>query len=167
MKKEVRLTWLDKTYLWPIAKGMSITLRHFVKQVLTPTPKRRTVQYPDMKRPVADGYRGLHELKRHPDGSIKCVACYMCAEACPARCIEIEAEDVGGLATFQGVLEKRPLAFRIDLSRCIFCGFCEEACPKDAIWLRSNYELAWRVRSEMALGKEELMDTYSEGGGCS
>ncbi|HWQ10491.1 MAG TPA: NADH-quinone oxidoreductase subunit I, partial [Holophaga sp.] len=132
--KRVELTWLDRTYLWPIAKGMVITFRHFLRQLCTPTRKRYTLQYPDMKREMPDGYRGLHELKRHEDGSVTCVACFMCAEACPARCITIEAEEFSDLDLTQGFQEKRPKVFAIDLMRCIFCGYCEEACPKDAIW---------------------------------
>ena len=162
--KKVDLNWLDRIYLWSIAQGMWITLKHFVKQVLTPSRKRRTYQYPDWKRPVRDGYRGLHELKRNEDGSIKCVACFMCAEACPARCITIEAEDIGNLVTSQGLLEKRPLTFRIDVLRCVFCGMCQDACPKDAIHLRSNYELSCATRNELILDKQELMDTYAETG---
>jgi NADH-quinone oxidoreductase subunit I len=158
--KKVELTWLERTYIWPVAKGMVITFKHFFKQLITPTPKRRTIQYPEMKRPVADGYRGLHELKRHGDDTIKCVACFMCAEACPARCITIEAEEIGNLSEQQGLLEKRPLSFEIDLLRCIFCGLCQEACPKDAIWLRNNYELSCQSRTEVQLGKYELMNTY-------
>jgi NADH-quinone oxidoreductase subunit I len=160
--KKVDLTWLDRTYLWPIAKGLSITLKHFIMQIATPTAKRRTFQYPDMKRQVADGYRGLHELKRNADNSIKCVACFMCAEACPARCITIEAEEIGDLNLQQGILEKRPLTFQIDLMRCIFCGMCQEACPKDAIHLRKNYELSCKARSEMRLSKYDLMNTYAK-----
>jgi NADH-quinone oxidoreductase subunit I len=160
--KKVELGWLDRTYLWPIAKGMCITLRHFIVQTLTPTPKRRTFQYPEMKRPVRDGYRGLHELRQNEDGSIRCVACFMCAEACPARCIDIEAEDIGDLAISQGFAEKRPAAFQIDMLRCVFCGMCQDACPKDAIHLGNDYELSCAKRSEMVLGKRDLVDTYAK-----
>ena len=159
--KKVNLTWLDRTYLWPVAKGLSITIKHFIVQLVTPSRKRRTFQYPDMKRSVYDGYRGLHELKRHDDGSIKCVACFMCAEACPARCIDIEAEGFGNLEIQHDLAEKRPATFQIDLLRCIFCGMCEEACPKDAIWLRKNYELSCKSRTEMLLDKFDLMNTYA------
>ncbi|MCL1908494.1 MAG: NADH-quinone oxidoreductase subunit I [Holophagaceae bacterium] len=159
--KKVDLTWLDRTYLWPVAKGLSITLKHFLKQAITPTKRRRTVQYPDMKRAVSAGYRGLHELKRHNNNSVKCVACFMCAEACPSRCITIKAEEIGDLNTQQGLLEKRPASFQIDLLRCIFCGMCQEACPKDAIWLRNNYELTCKGRTEMRLEKFDLMNTYA------
>jgi NADH-quinone oxidoreductase subunit I len=113
-----------------------------------------------MKRPVLDGYRGLHELKRHEDGSIKCVACFMCSESCPSRCITIVAEEIGSLAVQQGIIEKRPESFQIDLMRCIFCGMCQEACPRDAIWLRKSYELSCHVRDDMRLNKYELMNTY-------
>ena len=91
--KKVELTWLDRTYVWPVLQGMSITFGHFIRNLFTPTAKRYTVQYPDMKREIPAGYRGLHELKRFEDGAIKCVACFMCQEACPARCISIEAEE--------------------------------------------------------------------------
>jgi NADH-quinone oxidoreductase subunit I len=159
--KQVPLTWLDRTYFWPVMKGMWITLGHALRQLATPSRKRYTVQYPDWKRTMPEGYRGLHELKRFEDGSIKCVACFMCAEACPARCITIEAEEFGDLDLLQGVAEKRPAVFRIDMLRCIYCGMCEEACPKDAIWLRKDYELASYDRLAMQYGKWDLMNTYA------
>lgn len=160
--KQVELSWLDRTYLWPLMKGMWITNKHFLRNLFTSTKKRYTVQYPDMKLTMPEGYRGLHELKRFEDDSIKCVACYMCAEACPARCITIEAEEFGDLTTLQGMEEKRPARFEIDMLRCIYCGMCEEACPKDAIWLRKDYELAAYSRLEMQYGKWDLMNTYAD-----
>lgn len=160
--KQVELNWLDRSYVWPILKGMVITLRHLLRQLTTPTAKRFTVQYPDMKKEMPEGYRGLHELKRHDNGSIKCVACFMCAEACPARCITIEAEEFSDLNHTQGFEEKRPSVFKIDMLRCIYCGYCEEACPKDAIWLRKDYELAAYDRLEMQFGKWDLMNTYAD-----
>src|SRR5512136_2578013 len=159
--KRVELSWLDRTYLWPILKGMVITCRHFLRQLFTPTGKRYTIQYPDARKEMPQGYRGLHELKRFEDGSIKCVACFMCAEACPARCITIEAEEFSELNLTQGFEEKRPKGFKIDMLRCIYCGYCEEACPKDAIWLRTDYELAAYDRLEMLYGKWDLMNTYA------
>ena len=160
--KQVELSWLDRTYFWPILKGMTITLRHFLRQLFTRTKNRYTVQYPDMKREMPEGYRGLHELKRFEDGAIKCVACFMCAEACPARCITIKAEEFSELNLTQGFEEKRPAVFKIDMLRCIYCGYCEEACPKDAIWLRKDYELAAYDRLSMQFGKWDLMNTYAE-----
>src|ERR1035437_8832216 len=95
--KKVELNWLDRTYVWPVLMGMVITMRHFLKQITTRSSRRFTIPYPDRKRATAPGYRGLHELKRLEDGSIKCVACFMCAEACPARCITIESEEYGDI----------------------------------------------------------------------
>ena len=160
--KRAELSWLDRSYLWPILKGLFITLGHGLKQLATPTRKRFTIQYPDQKKAMPPGYRGLHELKRDADGSVACVACFMCAEACPARCIRIEAEAFSELALAQGFQEKRPVAFEIDLLRCIYCGMCEEACPKDAIWLRDAYELVGRDRAALRYGKWDLMNTYAE-----
>jgi NADH-quinone oxidoreductase subunit I len=87
-----------------------------------------TLQYPEEKQPYPAGYRGLHRLVPRPDGSPRCVACYMCATACPAQCIFIEAAEVEG-----DPIEKYPKQFVIDELRCVVCGFCVEACPKDAI----------------------------------
>jgi NADH-quinone oxidoreductase subunit I len=157
--KKVELNWLDRTYVWPVLKGMAVTMRHFLKQLFTPTSRRFTVAYPDRKRTPAAGYRGLHELKRFPDGSTKCVACFMCAEACPARCITIEAEEYGDINKTQGFNEKRPAVFKIDMLRCIYCAMCEEACPKDAIWLRTDYEQASYNRLSMQFGKWDLRIT--------
>jgi NADH-quinone oxidoreductase subunit I len=87
-----------------------------------------TLQYPEEKAPYPPGYRGLHRLVPRADGSPRCVACYMCATACPAQCIYIEAGEVEG-----DPIEKVPSKFVIDELRCVVCGFCVEACPKDAI----------------------------------
>jgi NADH-quinone oxidoreductase subunit I len=156
--KKVELGWTDRTYIWPIAKGLLITIKHFFKQLTAPTSKRRTIQYPEMKRTVPEGYRGLHCMKRHDDGSIKCVACFLCAEACPSRCISIEAEEIGDIGTMQGILEKRPASFKIDLLRCIFCGMCSEACPKDAICLSGAYELTSGSRHGPLAGDYDLLN---------
>jgi NADH-quinone oxidoreductase subunit I len=160
--KKAELSWVDRLYFVSVLKGMGVTFKHFLKQIATPTSKRFTIQYPDMKKPMPRGYRGLHELKRFEDGAIKCVACFMCAEACPARCITIEAEEFSDLNVTQGFEEKRPQVFKIDMLRCIYCGMCEEACPKDAIWLRNEYEMAAYDRLSMNFGKWDLINTYSE-----
>ena len=160
--KKVELTWWERIYLLSVLGGMAITFRHFIRQLFTPTSKRYTIQYPDMKKPMPKGYRGLHELKRFEDGAIKCVACFMCQEACPARCITIEGEEFSDLNFTQGFEEKRPSEFKIDMLRCIYCGMCEEACPKDAIWLRDDYEMAAYDRLSMQYGKWDLLNTYAD-----
>ena len=87
-----------------------------------------TINYPEERKPYPPGYRGMHRLVPRMDGRPRCVACYMCATACPAQCIYIEAGEYEDQA-----IEKYPVRFEIDELRCIVCGFCVEACPKDAI----------------------------------
>jgi len=111
--------------------------------------RRATVQYPDAKRPLPPRWRGRIILARDPDGQERCVACYLCAAACPVDCIALEAtEDQGG--------RRRPAFFRINFSRCIFCGFCEEACPTCAIQLIPDFEMSEYRRAGMVYEKEDL-----------
>src|SRR5207245_525832 len=84
------------------------------------------ISYPDERKPYPPSYRGMHRLVPRVDGTPRCVACYMCATACPAQCIYIEAGEYEDQA-----IEKYPVRFEIDELRCIVCGFCVEACPKD------------------------------------
>jgi len=111
--------------------------------------RRATVQYPDAKRPLPPRWRGRIVLSRDPDGQERCVACYLCAAACPVDCIALEAtEDEGG--------RRRPEFFRINFSRCIFCGFCVEACPTYAIQLVPDFEMSEYRREGMVYEKEDL-----------
>jgi NADH-quinone oxidoreductase subunit I len=158
MKKEVKLSFLDKLYIPAVLKGMFITIGHFFKTLFTPVDKRYTVEYPEKKKEIPTWYRGHHKLNTREDGSLKCVACYCCATACPAECIFIEAEEINDFDSEYPV-EKRPKTFNIDLQRCIFCGFCEEACPKDAIVLTNNYEITQLTREQGLVGIEKLIKT--------
>lgn len=109
-----------------VARGLALTLGHAVRSVADPVGLR-TLPYPEVPAELpAD--RGRHRLMKRPDGTPRCVACYMCATACPANCIYISAEESPDRA-----VEKRPSSFSIDTLRCVFCGFCAEACPCDAI----------------------------------
>jgi len=112
--------------------------------------KRVTIQYPEQKAYLAARYRGRIILARDPDGGERCVACYLCAAACPVDCIALEAtEDPTG--------RRYPAWFRINFSRCIYCGFCEEACPTYAIQLTPDTEMSEYRRQDMVYEKEDLL----------
>jgi len=111
---------------------------------------RETVLYPEEKRHLPPRWRGRIILSRDEDGHERCVACYLCAAACPVDCISLQAaEDEGG--------RRYPAYFRINFSRCIFCGFCEEACPTYAIQLTPDCEMAEYDRRELVYEKEDLL----------
>ena len=99
-----------------------------------------------MRRNYSERFRGRHILKTREDGTLRCVACYMCETACPADCIHIEAGEHPVLA-----YEKYPVTFEIDFLRCVMCGYCVDACPKDAIWMTKDYELSYFDRAERDL----------------
>ncbi len=112
--------------------------------------RRETIQYPDEKPYVPPRFRGRIILSRDPDGEERCVACYLCAVACPVDCISLQAtEDQHG--------RRYPEFFRINFSRCIFCGFCEEACPTLAIQLTPDFEMSEYRRQNMVYEKEDLL----------
>ncbi len=143
----------ERLYLPQIVDGMRVTLAHLGKSLFKET---MTVQYPEEKRDLrVENYRGVHRLNRDEKDRVACVACFMCATACPVHCIHIE----GGESPWED-REKYPVKFDLDELRCIYCGMCEEACPVDAIELTHTYDLVGRSREEMILGKEELLAIY-------
>lgn len=112
--------------------------------------RRVTVQYPEEKVYLAPRYRGRIILARDPDGEERCVACYLCAVACPVDCIALQAtEDEHG--------RRYPEFFRINFSRCIYCGYCEEACPTYAIQLTPDFEMSEYERPNLVYEKEDLL----------
>ena len=131
----------------PVAKGLINTLKHIFRN------EPNTIHYPEEKRTPYPGYRGEHRLKRDELGREKCTACFLCATACPAFCIEIVAEE----APWDD-REKRPRLFNIDMMRCIYCGMCEEVCPEQAIYLRQDYSMTGTSRSEMVNDKKRLYE---------
>jgi len=145
--KKSRYDFWERLYFPELVKGLAITTRHFLRNLWAERDDNpevldrksmgytSTVEYPEQCVPYPEGFRGLHRLVPREDGHPRCVACYMCATACPAQCIYIEAgeypEDDSNPAS--RVIEKYPKVFIVDVLRCIVCGLCVEACPKDAL----------------------------------
>jgi NADH-quinone oxidoreductase subunit I len=133
-----------------IAKGLSVTLR----ELLSPT---LTEDYPDAPPKFQERYRGLHVLRRDEQGMEKCVACFLCAAACPSHCIYIEAAENTAENRISGG-ERYAKVYNIDYNRCIFCGYCVEACPTDAITHGHGFELASYHTAALVYRKEQLLE---------
>ncbi len=148
--EEPKLGLAGQLYLPLFIDGLTTTARHML------SPKV-TVSYPDQEPEIGNPliYRGVHRLNKDEEGRVKCVACFLCATACPAHCI-----DIIGVESPWEDREKYPESFTIDELRCIYCGMCEEACPVDAIELTSLYNLTGRSREEMVFDKEKLLSVY-------
>lgn len=136
--------------LLEIARGLSVTLRNLVRP---PT----TVMYPEERRVLPERTRGRHVLHRYENGLERCIGCYLCAGACPADCIYIEAaENTPGNRVSAG--ERYARVYEIDELRCIFCGFCEEACPTGAITLEPILDLSDYTRGPLIYTKDMLLE---------
>ncbi|MGH7144392.1 MAG: NuoI/complex I 23 kDa subunit family protein [Planctomycetota bacterium] len=137
-----------QAYMPAVLTGLKNTLRHVF------AGKRVTLQYPEVQEAHPPGYRGEHYLKKDSEGHVRCVACYMCAVACPANCIHIEAAPAPADWTDR---DKFPARFEIDMLRCIYCGMCEEACPCDAIALSPVHNVVSDTRLEKVFDKAHLL----------
>ena len=132
-----------------VARGMGGTF----KEMLSPTI---TEDYPDAPPKFQERFRGVHVLERDADGLEKCVACFLCAAACPANCIYIEAAENTDEVRISGS-ERYAKVYNIDYSRCIFCGYCVEACPTDAITHGHGFEIASYDTSTLIYRKEQML----------
>jgi NADH-quinone oxidoreductase subunit I len=132
-----------------LAKGMGITF----KEMMGPTV---TDDYPDAPPKFEERFRGVHELQRDVNGMEKCVACFLCAAACPSNCIYIEAAENTDKVRISGG-ERYAKVYNIDYNRCIFCGYCVEACPTDAITHGHGFEAASYNTSTLVKRKEDML----------
>lgn len=149
---EPKLGLSGRMYVPLVLGGLTTTAKHlFAPKMTVSFPEQR----PEIGNPLI--YRGVHRLNRDQEGRVKCVACFLCATACPAHCIDIVAAESPWADR-----EKYPESFVIDELRCIFCGMCEEACPVDAIELTSLFDLTGRSREEMVFDKEKLLSIYDQ-----
>ncbi len=145
----------ENSYLPEITKGIIITLKHVVMNLFGGDEHRytRTVSYPEEKVEYPVRFRGAHRLTPREDGAPRCVACFMCSTACPARCINIVAEE-----SDENSIEKRPKVFEIDELKCVFCGMCVEACPEDAIRMDTGEHVKpFTNRADAIFGKVDLL----------
>lgn len=131
-------------FLVELLKGMQLTGRHlFAKKI--------TVQYPEEKTPKSPRFKGLHALRRYPNGEERCIACKLCEAVCPALAITIESEE-------RDDGTRRTTRYDIDLFKCIYCGFCEEACPVDSIVETDIHEFHFENRGEHIINKQQLLE---------
>ena len=135
--------YLKSLFLLELFRGLSVTGRYLFR-------KKFTVMYPEEKAPVSPRFRGLHALRRYPNGEERCIACKLCEATCPALAITIEAEP-------REDGSRRTTRYDIDLFKCIYCGYCQEACPVDAIVETRIYEYHFENRGEHIMTKEKLL----------
>jgi len=135
--------FLSTFLLLELVKGLTVTGRHLFARKIT-------VQYPEEKTPQSPRFRGLHALRRYPNGEERCIACKLCEAVCPALAITIESEQ-------RADGTRRTTRYDIDLTKCIFCGFCEESCPVDSIVETRILEYHGEQRGDLHYTKEMLL----------
>ena len=135
--------YLKSLLLLELAQGAAVTLRYFFQ------PKF-TINYPEEKTPKSPRFRGLHALRRYPNGEERCIACKLCEAVCPALAITIDS-------TLREDGTRRTTRYEIDLFKCIYCGFCEESCPVDSIVETDIHEFHFEYRGEHIMTKEKLL----------
>jgi NADH-quinone oxidoreductase subunit I len=134
-----------------LLKGLALTGRYMFSRKIT-------VQFPEEKTPLSPRFRGLHALRRYPNGEERCIACKLCEAVCPAMAISIESEQ-------REDGSRRTTRYDIDLTKCIFCGFCEESCPVDSIVETNVLEYHGEKRGDLYFTKEMLLavgDKYEQ-----
>ena len=153
------MTLAEKIYLPAIFKGMGITLKHAVRNIVKGPP---IYPYPEVDKPRAKIWRGQHVLKRDEEGRERCTACGLCAVACPAEAITMTAAERTKEEKHLYREEKYAESYEINMLRCIFCGMCEEACPKSAIYLTDRLVDVETNRGSFIYGKDKLVEKINE-----
>jgi NADH-quinone oxidoreductase subunit I len=139
-----------------LARGLWTTLRSMFEKPVT-------IEYPEVKRPVRPRFKGRHFLMRYDNGLEKCIGCSLCAAACPADAIFVEAAENTDEERYSPG-DRYARTYEINFLRCIFCGYCEDACPTEAIVLGHDYELAYTNRRQSIFTKEMLLKPLPDGG---
>ncbi len=139
-----------------LGRGLMTTLKMMLERPVT-------IQYPEQKRPVRTRFRGRHILRRYENGLERCIGCALCAAACPADAIFVEAAENTDEERYSPG-ERYASTYEINMLRCIYCGFCEDACPTEAIVLGDNYELSFTDRGQAIYTKEMLLEPVPAGG---
>ena len=137
------VSYFKSLTLFELLKGMRLTGRYLFDRKIT-------IQYPEEKTPQSPRFRGLHALRRYPNGEERCIACKLCEAVCPALAITIESEP-------RADGTRRTTKYEIDLAKCIFCGFCEESCPVDSIVETRHFEYHGEQRGDLLMTKEKLL----------
>ena len=145
-----KLSFWERLYLPALLSGLKVTVRHFFGKTVT-------MQYPEQKWTVPEGYRGAPYLVKDQEGHTKCVSCQLCEFVCPPKAIKIIPPGTDGPIADRPNAEKMPKEFEINMLRCIFCGYCQEVCPEEAIFLMKDYSLTGTSRKEMIYDKEKLL----------
>lgn len=133
-----------------LIRGFATTIKHVLEGPVT-------IQYPEEERPVRERFKGRHALKRYENGLEKCIGCSLCAAACPADAIWVEAAENTDEERYSPG-ERYAKTYEINMLRCIFCGYCEDACPTEAIVLEHEYRLSFNDRRDAIYTKDMLID---------
>ena len=139
-----------------VMRGFATTFKHVLEEPVT-------IQYPEQQKPFQERYKGRHHLRRYDNGMEKCIGCALCAAACPADAIWVEAAENSDEARFSPG-ERYAKTYEINMLRCIFCGYCEDACPTQAIELGQEHELSFINRDDAIFTKSMLIDPVPTGG---